>query len=147
MNFRLSILLIILSVNLHAQNIKIESYKKAISIASGIDKINKLLKLVDEYHFQTIQSDSALKYARIAYNEAAVLNDKSGKGIALVQQSKIYGTLLGNIKEMKRYSLMAIEELKSTGDDINLASAYHALALAFIYQGKYEEAAGVLEKA
>ncbi len=147
MNVKLSILFLILSFNISAQSLKIESYKKAILTASGIDKINKLLKLVDEYHYQDIQTDSALKYARIAYNEAATLHNKTAKGRSLIQQSKIYGTLLGNIKEMERYSLEAIEELKFSGDNIHLASAYHALGLALIWQGKYEEATAVLEKA
>ncbi len=63
MNVKLSILFLILSFNISAQSLKIESYKKAILTASGIDKINKLSKLVDEYHYQDIQTDSALKYA------------------------------------------------------------------------------------
>ncbi|MEO5946083.1 MAG: histidine kinase [Chitinophagaceae bacterium] len=147
MKVKLSILFLILSFNISAQSLKIESYKNVISKAFGIDKINTLWKIVDEYHYQNIQTDSALKYARIAFNEAAALNNRTAKGRALVQQSKIYGTLLGNIKEMKRYSLMAIEELKSTGDNIQLASAYHALALSLIFQGNYDEAIGVLVKA
>ena len=147
MNVRLFIMLLFYSSAAIAQISRPDSYKKELKNLSGIQRINKLLDIAELHFLHEIHSDSALKYAQLAYNESSTINYKTGKGKALIQQSAVYGSLLGNVNRMHLLSTQAIEELKSSNDFENLAVAHHKLSISLIWQGKYDEANTVLAAA
>ena len=104
------------------------------------DKVNALNILSEQFYFNWIHSDSALKYSAIAYQHALSIHYNSGAASSLITRAGIEGRLLGHPRVMQEYSHQAIEVLSKENDPINTSRAYYALALAMAFQGKYDEA-------
>jgi tetratricopeptide (TPR) repeat protein len=131
---------IIVSINLSAQTVKIDSLKKASLTLNKEAKVDCLNAIAWQFNFNAIHSDSALKYAALAYTNAERNNYITGKAVALFIQGDVQGRLLGNNKLMEKLTLQAIDLLKPTNDLKNLSTAYYKLAISYSIQGRYSEA-------
>jgi tetratricopeptide (TPR) repeat protein len=114
---------------------------------NSISKIDRLNNLSHHLIFQEVDSEAALKTARQAYAEAYAINYTKGMGVSLIMQSEAHGRLLGDMKMMEKISREAIEVLQKTNDQTNLSHAYINLGRSLIWQGKFDTASIVLDKA
>ena len=144
---RLFIFFFLLVLHSTAQTSKIDRLREKLSTVDGRAQVDILNVLGLEFNFGCIHSDSALKYAGLAYQKATLLHYDRGKAISLTIQADVQGRLLGNPKLMEQYSRQAIELLKSEMDSKNLSIAYYKLALALALQGLYEAAHDAAHKA
>jgi len=134
---RLFIFFILLQLNAIGQTHRIESMKKKLPALSGTALVNCLNTLGQEFNFNFIHSDSALKYATLAYNKATAIQYNSGKAVSLITKGDVEGRLLGHPNLMESFTQQAIELLKNTDDPKNLSKAYCRLAFAYATSGKY----------
>ncbi|MEI9910297.1 MAG: histidine kinase [Bacteroidota bacterium] len=147
MHTRFFILFFLFGINATAQTYKIDSLKKLLPGLSDRALVNCLNTLGREFNFNFIHSDSALKYAGLAYQQASARNYNSGKAASLTIQADVQGRLLGYPNLMKRYSQQAIELLKNENDPKNLSTAWYYLSLAYAFQGIYDSARDAAGKA
>ena len=122
------------------QTHRIDSLKKMLPGLSNRELVNCLNTLGQEFNFYFIHSDSALKYATLAYDKAAAIQYNSGIAVSLITRAEVQGRLLGHPKLMESYAEQAIELLKNEGDSKNLSTAYCKLAFAYAAQGMYDSA-------
>jgi Histidine kinase len=147
MRTRFFILFFLVIINATAQTYRIDSLKKMLPGQSGHALVNCLNTLGWEFIFHSIHSDSALKYANLAYHQASAINYNSGKAVSLIIQAEVQGRLLGYPKLMKSNSQQAIDLLKNENDPKNLSTAYYYLSLAYAFQGTYDSALAAAGKA
>ncbi len=114
--------------------------KKMLPSLSDRARVNCLNALGWEFNFHFIHSDSALRYASLAYHQASTIHYNSGKAVSLTIKGDVQGRLLGNPKLMEGNIKQAIELLKNENDPKNLSTAYYKLALAYASQGRYDRA-------
>ena len=89
--FKLLPVLLLLTFDLSAQTIRIDSLRKALPMETRRGKVNCLNAIATEYVFNFIRTDSAMKYAKLAYQEASDIQYNSGKAIALLTQGDVQG--------------------------------------------------------
>jgi tetratricopeptide (TPR) repeat protein len=134
------ILFILLSFTTFSQSSHIVNLKKNLPALAGIEKVDCLNDLAFEYIYNSIHSDSAWKYASLAFDEANAIQYISGKGVALTRKAFIKGRLLGFLDQMELYSSQSIQFLEKINDLISLSNAYAVYAHSLIAQGKSAEA-------
>lgn len=144
---RFSIFLLLLAVDSMAQGHRIDSLKKALPFLEAREKVDCLNGIVEQYTYFVIHSDSALKYERMAREEAKKSGYVTGEGYSVALYSEIQGRLLGNIVAMERSARQAIQLLEKSGDAKKSSFAYRMLGLSMIWQGLHDSAAVHLEKA
>jgi tetratricopeptide (TPR) repeat protein len=147
MHTRFFILFFLFAFSASAQTYRIDSLKKLVSTLSNRERINCLNAIGKEFYLEYIHSDSALKYANLAYNEATAIDYNIGKAASLNVQAGVRGRLLGEPKAMEHLSARAIEFLKNENDQKNLSTAYFSLAMALALQGNYDRALKEAHKA
>ena len=135
---------LLFTLHLSAQTGRIDSLKKALKSENNRGKVNCLNAIAGEYVFNFIRTDSGLKYAKQAYQEASAIQYHSGKAVALMTQGDVEGRLLDKPGVMEHNSILAIELLNKENDPVTLSMAYCRLAIAYNMEGKHEPA---LEKA
>ena len=140
MHTRFFIILFLLTTNAGAQTYRIDSLKKMLPLLRDRAKVNCLNALGSQFYFNWIHTDSALKYASLAYDRASSIQYNSGKAESLITQAGVKGRLLGHPELMEQYSQQAIGLLKMENDPKNLSTAYYNLAFAFALKGNYARA-------
>lgn len=140
MYIRLSILLFLLATQTNAQTARIDSLMRVLGTLSNRAQVNCLNAIASEFTFYFIHSDSAMKYANLAYSQASAFQYNSGEAVSLTIQADVQGRLLGYPNLMEHYSQQAIELLKNEKDPKNLSIAYYKLAIAYAIQGIYDSA-------
>ena len=144
---RLLILLLILTANATAQTHRIDSIKTILPKLKDQAEVNSLNELSREFNFYWVHSDSALKYAELAFQKASFINDNAGKAEALCMQATTEGRLLGHPGKMERLTLRALELLKDVKNVKPLSKAYYYNGVALTIMGRYHEAEEPLKKA
>jgi tetratricopeptide (TPR) repeat protein len=134
----------VLTLHLSAQTGRIDSLKKLLRTENSHGKVDCLNAIAGEYVFYYIRTDSALKYARLAYQQASAIHYNSGMAAALLTQGDVQGRLLDKPEIMEQNGNLAIQLLSREKDPVNLSMAYYKLAIAYNMEGKHELA---LEKA
>lgn len=140
MYFKLIIFYLLLSFDGNTQTNRIDSLKKALPSQNNKAQVNCLNALSWQFYYHWIHSDSALKYAKLAYNKASAIQYNIGKGESLIIQAGVNGRLLGHPGTMDKLSREAIALLINENDPKNLSTAYYSLALALAIKGVYNEA-------
>lgn len=146
MHTRLLTILLILSVSGAAQTPTIDSLKTSLPHLTHPAKTAALHALAQEFLLHSVHSDSALKYARLAYGEARANQDAAGAGVALVLRAEVAGKLLGRLEEMVAGSKRAVALLQNSHLS-QRAYAYRTLAIGYTQQGKHTEAEGAVGEA
>ncbi len=144
---RLFIFLFLPATYTHAQTHQIDSLKKRLPTLNNREQVNCLNAIGREYNFKFIHSDSALKYANLAWQKAETIHYNIGKAVSLNTQADVQGRLLGHQNLMERFSMQAIELLKNENDPQNLSAAWYKMAIALTAQGKFVEAKEAASKA
>ena len=144
---RLLIVLLVLTANVSAQTHRIDSIKTILPKLKGEAEVNSLNELSKEYNFYWIHSDSSLKYAKLAFQKAAVINYKAGQAKALCMQAGTEGRLLGKPGAMETLAKQAIDILKDEKDPKALSMAYYYTGVSLVIMGKYREAEEPFSKA
>ncbi len=143
----LSLFAVLWVYNGEAQTYKIDSLKKKQPGLHEKAAVRNLDAIAQEYIFNYIHADSALKFTNATEDMATRINDRQGIALSLVTRGDIYGRLLGNPALMALYSRQAIDQLKAAPDPPVLSSAYYTLSLACTRLGKYDEAQSAAEQA
>ena len=146
MHTRLLTILLILSVSGAAQTPTIDSLKRSLPGLAHPAKTAALQALAQEFFLHSIHSDSALKYARLAYQEATAHGDAAGSGLALVLEAEVAGKLLGRLEDMVTLSKKATAILQGSNPS-GRAYAYRTLAIGYTQQGKHSEAEAAVNEA
>ena len=123
-----------------AQTQRIDSMRSRLPLLEGRAKISCLNQLSNSFICSWIHSDSALRYAQLAYQQARAENDVRGAAQALIHQADVMGKLLGQPQQMLVRSRMAIELLQQEKDGYTLGLACNSLAIALAMTGKYQQA-------
>jgi tetratricopeptide (TPR) repeat protein len=144
MKIRLLLYIFPFSLQVAAQTENLTRLRNELTLSPPVKRAVCLNHLSEEFKNHVIQSDSALKYARLAYDAAAVSEDKLTKSYSLILQSEIQGQLLGNIDLMEEYGRKALAELKNIDAPIQRSHALRVLGLALIWKGKVTSADSVL---
>ncbi len=115
----------------------------------GANSINgdQLLAKSQDYTYHSINTDSALTYAKQAYDEYVATGNKTGSALALLMLADIHGRLLGKVKTMEEYSRESLNMLEKTSYWKEKAFAHRLLFLSFSLQGVGEETEKTIEKA
>jgi tetratricopeptide (TPR) repeat protein/molecular chaperone GrpE (heat shock protein) len=137
---RLTIFLLLIFGTGHAQTHRIDSLKKRLPSLDPRAQVDGFNALGWQYFYYWIHSDSALKYAKLAYQDAAAIHYNSGRSVSLVIQGAVQGRLLGQPQMMLRHTQQAIELLKNENDFKSLSMAYYSLAMAYSIAGKSDSA-------
>ena len=142
MMFRIIIgLLLVLSCDLaRGQTYKINSLKTRLPHLHGADEIKCLLAIAKEFTYQFIHSDSALRYATMAFDKATVSQNISAAAEALILKGDALGRLLGYPKEMVTHTKRAITLLEGADKPELMSFAYSKLALAYAFTNKSDSA-------
>lgn len=147
MRCRLFIFGVFLANAIQAQTHKIDSIRKTLSTIKGKEAVNNLNALGWQFYFYWIHSDSALKYANLARQQASAINYHSGMAEALLIEGGVKGRLLGHPDVMERDARKAIDLLKNEPDPKAFSMAYYGLALSLVIEGKYDAANEAANKA
>ena len=147
MHTRLLFYFLLFVINATGQTHRIDSLKKMIPGLSDRALVNCLNTLGQEFNFHFIHSDSALKYATLAYDKAVAIQYNRGKAVSLITRGDVQGRLLGHPNLMESYTKQAIELLKNEDDPKSLSTAYCKLAFAYAAQGIYDSALNASLKA
>ena len=140
MRTRFLIFFFLFAINASAQTHRIDSLKKMLPGLGDRTRVNCLNALGWEFNYWFVHSDSALKYAKLAWQHASDIGYNSGKAVSLIIQGDVKGRLLGNMVEKERYCRQAIELLKNENDPKNLSTAYFMLAMSLASEGIYDSA-------
>ena len=137
---RFCIILFFISSTATAQTYKLDSLKKLLPALYDRELADCFNTLGEEYFFHFIHTDSALKYADLAFQTASAIQYKTGQGMSLSIQAGVHGRLLRDPGLMERKSKQAIAILKNESDLAALSTAYYNLSLAYALQGKHDSA-------
>ena len=146
MHARFFIILFLFTTNAGAQTYRIDSLKKVLPLLRNRAEVDCLNALGSQFYFNWIHTDSALKYASLAYERASSIHYNSGNAESLIIQGGVKGRLLGQPELMQQYSLQALDLLKTENDPKNLSTAYYSLAFAFALKGDYARARDAASK-
>lgn len=127
-----------------AQLQKLNQLRSERSKATAATEAACLNNLAEEFFSNILQSDSALKYAHLAYTAATRQNDKENQALSLIWQAQVQGHLLGNLDEMENAGKKALAALSGTNASALRSQAYRSLALAWIWKGQLAQADSVL---
>lgn len=147
MRCRLFTFFVLLALSAQTQTHEIDSIRKNLYTGAAPETVRSLNALGWQFYNNWIHSDSALKYARLAHQEASVINDFNGMAEALVIEGGVKGRLLGHPDIMERNARMAIEMLKNETDAKSLPLAWYNLAFSLTIAGKYDAAADAVSQA
>lgn len=147
MRCRLFIFWVLIANAIQAQTHKIDSIRKNLNIINDKEAVNSLNALGWQFYFYWIQSDSALKYANLAWQQASAINYYSGMAEALIIEGGVKGRLLGHPEVMERDTRKAIELLKNETNSKAFSMAYYSLAISLAIEGKYDGANEAASKA
>jgi hypothetical protein len=103
MRTRFLILFLLFAINASAQTHRIDSLKKMLPGLGDRTRVNCLNALGWEFDYWFVHSDSALKYAKLAWQYASDISYNSGKAVSLIIQGDVQGRLLGDQAEKERY--------------------------------------------
>ena len=144
---RLLIVFLLLTALVNAQTHRIDSIKAILPKLNGQPEVNSLNELSKEYNFYWVHSDSALKYARLAFQKASAINYNSGRAKALCMEAGAEGRLLGHPGRMEVLAKEAVKLLENEKDLKGLSMAHYYTGVALTIMGRYHEAETPFEKA
>ncbi|MGN6399698.1 MAG: histidine kinase [Flavisolibacter sp.] len=124
----------------YAQTHSIDSMRKHLPFLSGAARIDCLNRLSEQFCYHWIYADSALRYARAAFQQASSARYHRGLAEALILEAAVQGKLLGKPQEMVIKSRKAIEAISGANDQRALVQAYQSLALSLALVGDYHYA-------
>jgi len=123
-----------------AQTRTLDSLRNRLFFLSGTAKADGLNYLGTQFCYQWIHTDSALRYARAAYQHASSIGYQNGAAAALLLEADVKGKLLGQPQQMLLLSSKVIAALQNAREDRMLGYAYKTLAGALVFLGKYGQA-------
>ncbi len=135
----LTILLLALPLPSWAQAAKADQLRQALPNLEGQARVDCLNELGREFTFNLVHSDSALRYARLAHQQALSIGYLRGQAISLIVQGDVEGRLLGDFRLMAQRSEQAIALVADHDDPATLSKAYYLLSLAHGNQGLHEQ--------
>lgn len=147
LKFLCLISLVFYGVTIDAQTQRIDSIRRLLPRQDKEAAVNSLNGLAREFYFYWVHSDSALKYADLAFHRAALFNYTSGMAEALSLKSGIQSRLLGQPSLAEKHSLKALDLLKGSPDANAFSIAYHYSGLAYALLGKQELAHQAMDRA
>jgi tetratricopeptide (TPR) repeat protein len=147
MRSSLTILLLALTIRAWSQTARIDQLKQRLPALADRARVDCLNELGREFMFYYVHSDSALKYTRLAYQQALSTEYLRGQAVSLLIQGDIAGRLLGNFRQMVQQSEQAIALLANRNDPATLSKAYCVLAIARGSQGQYDQGLQAAAKA
>src|SRR6186713_493448 len=103
MKIRLLLCICLVSFQVAAQNQKLSELKSELLHTTGTRYADCLNKISEEYFSHILQSDSALKYAELAYAAASREKDQKAKALSFIWRGQVQGHLLGNLDLMEEY--------------------------------------------
>ena len=131
------ILMLFIVIGGRTQTHTIDSIKKNLNTGDDKTKVNSLNALGWQFYYHWLHSDSALKYASLAYEKASIINFNSGKAEALIIQAGVQGRLLGHPDVMEQNTRKAIELLENENNPKIFSLAYYNLAMSLAIKGRY----------
>ena len=147
MRGRFFFILFFISSTVTAQTYRLDSLKKLLPGLHDRAQVDCLNALGEEYFFRFIHTDSALKYASLAFQKASAIQYHVGQGVSLSIQAGVHGRLLRNPGMMEQKSQQAIALLKNENSLKDLSTAYYNLSLAYSLLGKHDSADSAAFKA
>lgn len=147
MHYRLLIFFVLVANTAQTQTYKIDSIRKCLNTPDSREAVNNVNALGWQFYFYWIHSDSALKYANLAWQKASAISYYSGMAEALIIEGGVKGRLLGQPDVMERNAEKAIELLKPEADARMLSMAYYNLTLSLAIKGKYDLASKAVNQA
>lgn len=147
MRCRLFILFVLFAHAAQTQTHEIDSLRKRATAAQSRAAVSTLNALGWHFYNLWIHSDSALKYAGLALQQATAINDYNGMAEALVIEGGVKGRMLGHPGIMVRNAQQAAELLKNDTNAKALPIVYYNLASALTIEGKYDAAIEAANKA
>lgn len=139
MRASLTLLLLMLTIRVWSQTARVDRLRQTLAGLEGRARADTLNALGREFTFYYVHADSALKYARLAYQQAVPNTYLKGQAEALLTQGDVSGRLLANYKFMTQRSEQVVELLKNRNEPATLSKAYYLLAIAQGSQGHYEQ--------
>ncbi len=124
----------------NGQTYRLDSLKTRLSHSHGEEEVSCALAIAKEFTFHFIHSDSALRYASLAFHKATAVNNRSGAAEALILKGDVLGRLLGYPEEMKRHMKRAISSLEGADRPDLMSLAYNKLAVAYAITNKNDSA-------
>ena len=146
MNSRAIILIIFITGDCFAQTPRIDSLKHALPGLSGKSKVDCLNELGGQFFYYWVHSDSALKYSRMAEQEASRVRYFEGQCEALVLQGEVHGRLLGHPDIMESKSRLGLVAAERSKDPRAISLAYYSVSLALSISGNYLQAVKAAEQ-
>lgn len=131
----------------YAQTHSIDSMRNRLPFLSGPARIDCLNGMSEQFCYHWIYADSALKYSRMAFQQASSISYQSGLAEALILDAEVQGKLLGQPQQMVLKSKRAIEALRNTSDLRTLGLAYKTFALGLALLGDSHRAVDTAFKA
>lgn len=110
--------------------------------STSVDCLNHL----SEYYTDNEKKDSALYYARLAFDEAQSLNYYRGMGISLSRQSQIVKHFDDDFVEAERLAKEGLLWFEKTANKVGIESLYHNLIYTVFAQSRFEEALDYTQK-
>jgi anti-sigma regulatory factor (Ser/Thr protein kinase) len=135
----LTILLLVLPMRAWPQAARADRLRQALPTLEGQARVDCLNELGREFTFNLVHSDSALRYTRLAHQQALAIGYLRGQAVALILQGDVAGRLLADFKLMTQRSEQAIALLANQDDPATLSQAYYMLALAHGSQGQHDQ--------
>lgn len=135
----LTMLLLALTIQAWSQTARINQLRQGLPTSNDRARVDGLNALGREFTFYYVHSDSALKYAQLAYQQALSRQYLRGQAVALLTQGDVAGRLLGNYPRMVQRSEQVITLLKNQSEPATLSKAYYLLSIARGSQGQYDQ--------
>ncbi|GAB2521625.1 histidine kinase [Spirosoma aerophilum] len=139
MRASLTMLLLVLTIQGWSQTTRIDRLRLALPTLNDRWRADSLNALGLEFTFYHVHADSALKYARLAYQQALTSKYLKGQAIALLTQGDVAGRLLADYRRMVQRTEQVIALLRHQNEPASLSKAYYLLAIARGSQGQYDQ--------
>ncbi|RYC70491.1 MULTISPECIES: sensor histidine kinase [Spirosoma] len=139
MRTSLTLLLLILTIRGWSQTAGIDRLRRALPTLEGRARADSLNAMGWAFTFYAVHADSALTYARLAYEQSVRTDYLKGQGVALLTQGDVAGRLLADYKRMVRRSEQVIRLLNNKNEPTTLSRAYYLLAIARGSLGQYKQ--------
>ncbi len=135
--FLLVLFMIFPSVVFSQREKKIDSLEKLMKVSKDTIRVRVALDLA--YHYQGVNTDTALKYAMLAKQESEGLGFQKGEALSYKMLASVYYNR-GEQPKAEKLALIALEKLQLIGTIVEQADVTNSLGLIFMTQAKYYQA-------
>jgi len=119
MRTSLTLLLLLLTIRGWSQTAGIDRLRRALPTLEGRARADSLNAMGGAFTFYAVHADSALTYARLAYEQAVRTDYLKGQGVALLTQGDVAGRLLADYERMVRRSEQVIRLLNNNSGSLS----------------------------